>query len=216
MTAAITDFFQTLFGDNVVLATILIAVIPLIELKGAIPFGMSTAFWQEQALAAAPAFGCAFLGSVLVVPVLALVFRPIYRWMQTKKFFNKIADFLVGDVVKRSQAVDQQTAAAPSRKSFWLKVSAIILFVAFPVPLTGVWTGTCFAVLLGLNFWQTCASVMVGNAICGLIVTFVCAVFPGASCYFLYGFLAIMLVAVVVKVILHLSRRQKNGEEPTA
>lgn len=212
MTAAITDFFHTLFGDNVVLATILIAIMPLIELKGAIPFGMSTAFWGAKALVAWQAFIYAFLGSIIIVPILALVFRPLYNWMRTKKFFNKVVDFLVGDVVNRSQKVDHETTTVSTRKSFWLKVLAIVLFVAFPVPLTGVWTGTCFAVLLGLNFWQTCATVILGNAICGLIVTFVCAVFPGASNYFLYAFLAIILVAVVVKVVLHLTRRKKVGE----
>lgn len=215
MTAAITDFFHTVFGDNVALATVLIAIMPLIELKGAIPFGMSTAFWQAKALTAWQAFVCAFLGSIIIVPILALCFRPVYDWLKTKKFFNRVVDFLVGDVVKRSQTVDAQTTAEPTRKTFWLKVLAVVLFVAFPVPLTGVWTGTCFAVLLGLDFWQTCATVILGNAICGLIVTMICAVFPSASNYFLYAFLAIMLIAVVVKVILHFTRRKKNGEDAT-
>ena len=215
MTALIADFFQTVFGDNVVLATILIALMPLIELKGAIPFGMSTAFWQAKALSAWQAFGFALLGSCLVVPIIALVFRPIYQWMKTKKFFNKIADFLVGDVVKRSQKIDNNATVRTANRGFWLRVLAVVLFVAFPVPLTGVWTGTCFAILLGLNFWQTCGSVIFGNVICGLIVTFVCAAFPQATNYFLYVFLTIILVAVIVKVVLHCIRRKKVEEGVT-
>lgn len=216
MTAAITDFFHTVFGDNVVLATILIAILPLIELKGAIPFGMSTAFWQTKALAPWLAFLYGFLGSIIVVPLLALVFRPLYDWLKTKRFFNKVLDFLVGDVVTRSEKVNSEAATQAQRKSLWLKVLTIVLFVAFPVPLTGVWTGTCFAILLGLNFWQTCASVIFGNAVCGVIVTAVCTAFPQASNYFLYAFLAIVLVAVLVKVVLHVTRRQKVNEGETA
>lgn len=204
MTELITNFFQTLFGDNVVLATILIAMIPLIELKGAIPFGTSVAFWPAGALTAWQAFGWALLGSSLVVPLVAVCFQPLYDWMKGKKFFNKIADFLVGDVVKRS--------GNEVGRGFWWRVLTVVLFVAFPVPLTGVWTGTCFAILLGLNFWQTCVCVIAGNTVCGVIVTAVCLVAPQATNYFLYAFLAIILVAVVIKVILHLTRRQKAVE----
>lgn len=198
------ELLHALFGDNVALATIFVAMFPLIELKGAIPFGTSVAFWPTGALTAWQAFGWALLGSSLVVPLVAVGFRPLYNWVKDKKFFNKIADFLVGDVVKRSTDT--------ARKGFWWRVLAVLLFVAFPVPLTGVWTGTCFAILLGLNFWQTCVCVIAGNAVCGLIVTSVCLVAPQATNYFLYAFLAIILVAVLVKVILHLTRRQKAVE----
>lgn len=213
MTAAITEFFHTVFGDNVWLATILIAIIPLIELKGAIPFAMSAAFWGERALNAWAALAYAYLGSIIIVPILALIFRPLYRWLQTKKFFNKIMDFLVGGVVTKSDqmAADPTVQAKSATRRLWLKIVAVAVFVAFPVPLTGVWTGTCFAVLLGLNFWQTCATVMVGNAVCGLIVAGVCSVFPSATNILLYVFLGLVLVAVIAKVIMHIIKKKRQA-----
>ncbi len=210
MTEAIANFFNSIFGDNVILATILIAIVPMIELKGAIPFGMSASFWGDKALSSWAALGFAFLGSILIVPILALVFKPIYEWLKTKKFFNKILDFFVGDVQNRTKKVDEESKNKSQTRALWLKIISVVLFVAFPVPLTGVWTGTCFAVLLGLNFWQTCSSVIFGNAICGIIVTFLCMVFPNATNILLYVFIGVIVVAFVAKLIIHFVKKSKQ------
>lgn len=208
----ITNFFHSIFGDNVILATIVIAIVPLIELKGAIPFGMSGELWGEHALTSFDAFLYAFLGSIIVVPILALIFKPIYEWIKDKKFFKSIVNFLVGDIKKKSLNADEKTKEKSARKTLFIKMLIVLLFVAFPVPLTGVWTGTCLAVLMGLNFWQTCLSVVVGNAICGVIVAFVCSIFPSATTIILLVFLALILVAIIVKIILHVINKNK-GEQ---
>jgi len=213
MTEAIAEFFGRLFGDNVIIATILVAIIPMIELKGAIPFGMSKSFWGEKALGSWSAFGCGFLGSILVVPILALIFKPIYNWMKDKKFFRSIVNFFTGDIEKRKEKTDEKSKERSERAKLWLKILTVFLFVAFPVPLTGVWTGTCFAVLLGLNFWQVCATVIAGNAVCGLIVTTLCTIFPNATTIFLYVFLAIIVLAFVIKLILHFVNRRRGKRE---
>lgn len=208
----ITDFFHNIFGNNVILATIVIAIIPLIELKGAIPFAMSVNMWGEHALNSVDAFLYAFLGSIIVVPILALIFKPIYNYIKDKKFFKSIVNFLVGDIKKKSENTDEKTKEKSERKKFWLKVLTVVLFVAFPVPLTGVWTGTCLAVLMGLNFWQTCTTVILGNAICGVIVAFVCAIFPSATNIILYVFLGLILVALIVKLIMHIIAKKRSKE----
>ena len=167
----------TIFGSNVILATILTAMLPLVELKGAIPLGVSP-LWGAAALNSWQAFWWALLGSSLVVPVVALLFRPIYHWLKTKKFFQSIINFLVGDVAKRSEQINAENQTKSAHRLLWLKIITVFLFVAFPVPGTGVWTGTCFAILLGLNFLITCVTVILGNVLCGVIITFVCQVFP--------------------------------------
>ena len=211
----ITNFFHNLFGDNVILATIIIAIVPLIELKGAIPFGMSQNMWGEHALGSMEAFLYAFLGSIIVVPILALIFKPIYNWMKDKKFFKAIANFFVGDIKKKSEETEEKAKESSVGRQFWIKVLVVVLFVAFPVPLTGVWTGTCLAVLMGLNFWQTCVTVILGNAICGLIVAFICSVFPSATNIILIVFLGLILIALIVKIVLYVlkKRKEKNSEE---
>ena len=110
------------------MATICVSLLPLLELKGAIPFGVSTELWGASALNTWQAFGWALLGSSLVVPVIALLFRPIYNWLKTKKFFKTIFDFVVGDVAKRSDKMKQENQTKSAIRVFWLKVLAIFLF----------------------------------------------------------------------------------------
>lgn len=203
---------SALFGGNVILATIVVAMVPLIELKGAIPIAMSADFWGGNALSTWSAFGWALLGSSLVVPIIAWLFRPVYNWLKTKKFFNKLVDFIVGDVVRRSEQVNNDAEQKTHWGRWWLKVITIFLFVAFPVPLTGVWTGTCFAVLLGLDFVTTCVCVIGGNTICGLLVTLVCNVFPNATNILLFVFLGLVAVALLVRIILHFVKHKKTEQ----
>ena len=209
MTQAIGEFFSRIFGDNAILATIIIAIIPLVELKGAIPFGMSESFWGTKALTSWQAFGYAFAGSILIVPVLALIFKPIYNWIKDKKFFKSIVHFFTGDIERKSEKAEEKAEGKSKTKSLIIKMLTVFLFVAFPVPLTGVWTGTCLAVLMGLNFWQVLTSVIAGNAVCGLIMVSICSIFPNATTIILYIFLAIILLAFMVKLIMHIIKKHK-------
>lgn len=198
-----------IFGGNSILGTLLVSMLPLIELKGAIPLGVSAEIWGSAALDTWQSFCWALLGSCLVVPVVALLFRPIYNWIKDKKFFKTIVDFLVGDITKRSEKIKAENQGKTARRTLWLKILAVFLFVAFPVPLTGVWTGTCFAVLLGLNFWVICAAVIAGNVLCGVIITFVCQVFPQITDILLILFLLLILAVFTVKVILHIVKKRR-------
>lgn len=209
------EILTAIFGSNSVLATICISLLPLLELKGAIPFGVSAELWGAAALNTWQAFAWALLGSSLVVPVIALLFRPIYNWLKTKKFFKNILDFIVGDVAKRSDKMKAENQAKSATKVFWLKIIAIFLFVAFPVPGTGVWTGTCFAVLLGLNFWAICLTVIAGNTVCGIIVTFVCQVFPQITDILLVLFLILIVAVLLFKVIRHFVKKRRIQNETT-
>ena len=203
-----------LFQGNSILGTMFLAMIPITELKIAIPMGMSKAIWGSAALSTWQTFFWALLGSSLVVPIVALLFRPIYNWLKDKKFFKVIVDFLVGDVAKRSDKIKVENQDRTLRRTLWLKILAVFLFVAFPVPLTGVWTGTCFAVLLGLNFWVICATVIAGNVICGVIITFICQVFPQITDILLVIFLLLIIAAVITKVILHIINKRRAHTPP--
>jgi len=207
------EILTAIFGSNSALAIVCVAMLPLLEVKGAIPLGVSAQLWGAAALNTWQAFGWALLGSSLVVPIIALLFTPIYNWLKTKKFFKTILDFIVGDVAKRSDDMKAETKNKSAGRVLWLKIAAIFLFVAFPVPLTGVWTGTCFAVLLGLNFWVICATVIAGNAVCGVIVTFVCQVFPQITDILFVVFVGLILVAVLAKVVSHIIKKRRAAHE---
>jgi len=208
------EILTAIFGSNSILATICVSLLPLLELKGGITLGIDE-LWGTSALNVWQSFGWALLGSCLVVPVIALLFRPIYNWLKTKKFFKAVISFIIGDVEKRSNEMHQENKAKSSIRVFWLKILAVFLFVAFPAPGTGVWTGTCFAVLLGLNFWVTCLSVIVGNVVCGVIIASLCQVFPQFSRIFLIVFVILIAIFMVYKLIMHFIKKRRQDSVTT-
>ena len=190
MTAFFEHIFSTIFGDNVILATILIAIVPIIELKGAIPFSMSAEVWGASALGKWSAFGYGLLGSSIVVPILALVYVPIIRWLKSTKLLKKLGERIDRKVGSKKDNIENKSKG--KRFSMFFKILGVFLFVAFPLPFTGVWTGTCLAVVLGLSFPITCLVVIVGNVIAGLIITLLSSIVP--AIIFFYIFIGLVLV----------------------
>ena len=89
----------------------------------------------------------------------------------------------------------------------------MFLFVAFPIPLTGVWTGTCLALFVGLNYYQTILTVIPGNIIAGLIMTLISYFFSDNTVIVLYAFIALVIVFVLFELIKKLILKLKsNGE----
>lgn len=213
MTEAISTFLSEVFKNNVVLATIIIAIIPLIELKGAIPFGMSEKFWGEYALKAWPAMLLSVLGGLIVTVVLALVFKPIYEWVKDKKFFKSFIDFFTSSARKKSEEVQKDGENKSSAKKLWLKILAVFVFVAIPLPGTGVYTGTCLGVLCGLKFWQNITAVTLGNLVAGIIIMTICKIFPAFTNIILYVFVVLILAFLIYRIIVHFVKK-KNKPQP--
>ena len=225
MTEFIQEFFKSTFGDNVILATILIAVLPIIELRGAIPFGMSTQLWGNIALSNWESFLFSFLGSSLVVPILALLFIPILNWLKRTKLFRGLASKIENRIKTKSDKIEQDaidksveykeninTQKSKYDKKFWLKALGVLMFVAVPLPLTGVYTGTCIGVMLGLGFWWTCGTVIIGNALAGLIMTLLSTVFSGYTHIILYVFLGLVLALALFGLFKNLINKKRNKQ----
>lgn len=261
MTEFISEVFSTIFGDNVILATILIAIVPIIEIKGAIPFAMSPAFWGELALSAQQALLFSLIGSCLIVPILALIYLPIINALKRTKLFKSIALKIEEKVNKNKNRIElraEKTTQKDSRNSalqedttgtdnigeidnknidnsnltisqdninktseeretktkfdkiFFIKLISVFLFVSVPLPLTGVWTGTCVAVMLGLGFGWTCLSVISGNIVAGLLVMLVSSIPGFDSSYIVYAVIVFILVMVLIWVIKSLVKKKKT------
>lgn len=220
MTAAISAFFASIFGNNIILATILISMVPLFELRGAIMFASSVELWGAVTLSPWLAYLFSFLGSSLVVPILALIFMPIINWLKKTKLFKKIGDAIYNMVSSKSQKIQSDVNEINAdvkisdeeklKKTRLKKMLGIFLFVAVPLPLTGVWTGTAIAVILGMKFTDILISVIGGNAIAGLIITILTLVLGDKSIYGLYAFIALVVVFVIVSIIVALVKKYKN------
>lgn len=209
MAEIVGKVFAFVFGSHSGIATLIISMFPIIELKGAIPIGMSVDYWGEFALSGEMALFLSILGSSIVVPIIALIFTPILRWLKGTKIFCKVGEYIEEKVNTHSTQISGKLAnkddTSPNKKAF-LKCLLIFMFVAVPLPLTGVWTGTCVAVAIGLNFWQACLSVILGNIVAGLIIMFVCSAFPMVTTILSLVFIfivAVLLVVLMFKMFLH-------------
>lgn len=215
MSELIGSVFSFVFGSHSMIATILISMFPIIELKGAIPIGMSDVYWGEFALNGTEAFLFSLLGSSLVVPIIALIFTPILNWLKRARLFRRLGEYIDEKVKNHSAKINAKTdgESVVSNKKTFLKCLLIFGFVAIPVPLTGVWTGTCVAVAIGLKFWQTVLSVVLGNIVAGLIIVFVCSIFPEFTTILSIIFLAIVLVLAIIVVCKVLFSKKKVDNE---
>ena len=209
MTEAISQFLANVFNGNVVLATILISMIPLIELKGAIPFAMSKDFWGVHVLTSWQALGCSFLGGVIVTIILAIAFKPIYNWVKDKKFFKSFINFFTASAERKTKEIENKNKEeTSSRKKTLIKFLTALIFVAIPVPGTGAYTGTVLAVLMGLNFPLTLISVTVGNFIAGLIIMFICSIFPEFTTIIMLIFIFLIIAFLAYRVVVHVINKK--------
>ena len=93
---------------------------------------------------------------------------------------------------------------------------ALLVFVAVPLPVTGVWTGTAIAVFLGFKFKDAILSLAIGNLIAGAIITLLTYFFKDYVDYIILGLAVlavVMLVFFIVKVII--SKPESENEKKT-
>lgn len=210
MSEWIKALFVSIFGTNSELATILISMIPIVELRGAIPFGASTSFWGGNALEVWESFLYSVLGSTIVCVLLTFLFWPIFNWLKRTKWFNKLATWIENKLKRNSENImDKTQAEKDAKRKLWLKLVGIFAFVAVPLPLTGVWTGTCLALFIGLNKKQTMLSVSLGNLVAGGLMLLITYFFKDNTTVVFYGFFILVAVFILYEVIRSLVKKAK-------
>ena len=207
----IRQLFVAIFGTHSEIATIIISMIPIVELRGAIPFGAASSFWGENALSLWESFAYSVLGSSLVCVILTFLFWPVFKWLKKTKWFKKLADFIERKLSKNSENIDKKVDAEKNQKRVrWIKIAGVFAFVAIPLPLTGVWTGTCLALFLGLGKVDTLMSVLSGNVVAGLLMTLVSYFFADNTMIVLLAFLALVVVFVAYELVKGLIKKRKG------
>ena len=204
-------WIANLVGNNA-LATTIMSVIPLIELKGGIIFARS--FFGFFA-----AFGLAYLGSTLVFFPVYFLLKPILTGLKKTKFFNKVAikieNFFIERANKAKVKAGESNKKAKSEK--FLKQLSVFIFVAIPLPMTGVWTGTAIAVFLGLSFKDAILPVILGNLVAGTIISLLAQLFISIWSIKILDYVlwALFVIAVIVLVItiISLFKNKKKREE---
>lgn len=143
------------------LAVILLSVIPVAELRFAIPFAVLN-YGMHPVLA----FLYACIGNLLPVPFIILFIRKIFDWMKKFKFLRKI-------VIKLEERGTSKQETVKKYK-FW----GLFIFVAIPLPGTGAWTGSLIAALMNMRLKDALPSITLGVVTAGLVVTFLSMLVP--------------------------------------
>ncbi|MEE1167098.1 MAG: small multi-drug export protein [Treponema sp.] len=134
----------------------LISMVPLIEIRGAIPFSQA---WN---LPVVPSYIVAIIGNMIPVPFIYLFARRFLQWGQDKRIIGKLCTFFLNKGTKAGLKLEEKAG----RGLF----VALFLFVGIPLPGTGAWTGTLAASLLKIEFKKTVFAVMAGVLLAGIIM----------------------------------------------
>ena len=138
------------------LIVFLISMVPLIELRGAIPYAVGFK------LPLLPSYIIAILGNMLPVPFIFFFARKILEWGKDKKFTKKFFKFFLEKGNKGGKKLQEKAG-----RNVYL---ALFLFVGIPLPGTGAWTGTLAASLLNLDFKKSVLAIMAGVVLAGIIM----------------------------------------------
>ena len=135
-----------------------ISMVPLIELRGAIPVAIG------MGLDTLPSIAVCAVGNLLPVPIIYFFARKFLIWGLDKPYISGICHFFHD----KGEAAGQKLSS--SRFGRFGLMAALIVFVGIPVPGTGAWTGTLGASFLDLGMKKTALSVTLGVLIAAIIM----------------------------------------------
>ncbi len=153
------------------LLVFLVSMVPLIELRGAVPIGLST--WMGDPLPILPLYIVCILGNMLPVPIIFFFARKVLVWGADKKFIGKFFKFCLEKGEKGGKKLQEKAG----RGLYW----ALFLFVGIPLPGTGAWTGTLAASLLDMDFKKSVIAIIAGVVLAGIIMGLAAAGVFGAA-----------------------------------
>lgn len=146
--------WKTFLGQ--IIMTFLISMVPIIELRGALPVATGAGLQWYIALPVA------IIGNIVPVPFIIIFIKAIFAWMRSANgFFGKIVDKLEKKAFSKRATIDKYGP--------W----GLWLFVAIPLPGTGAWTGALIAALLDIPLKKSFPAIAVGVLTAGIIMAFV-------------------------------------------
>lgn len=151
-----------MFTNTIVkyLLVFFVSMIPLIELRGAVPIGLSPLL--GEALPLLPLYIVCILGNMLPVPFIFFFARKVLVWGSDKKIIGKFFRFCLEKGEKGGQKLQEKAG----RGLYF----ALFIFVGIPLPGTGAWTGTLASSLLNMDFKKSIIAIIAGVILAGIIM----------------------------------------------
>ncbi|MCK4312197.1 MAG: small multi-drug export protein [Candidatus Cloacimonetes bacterium] len=168
----------------------LISMIPIFELRGAIPLGIlayKLPIWKV--------FPIAIAGNMVPIFFILLFFDFVTKLFFKVPFLKKILETIFRRTRSKSAVIEKYEEIG------------LMFFVAIPLPITGAWTGSLAAYLFGLSFWKSILFIFFGVLIAGVVVSFL------TSLKWLGAIIA--AVALIYVIISNYVRKEKNKRKIT-
>ena len=163
-----------------------ISMVPIVELRGAIPIA------ESLGLNIALYYPIAIIGNMLPVPIIYLFARQVLEWGKDKKLTKK---FFTWCLEKGEKGGAKLKKSAGNSGIFF----ALLLFVGIPLPGTGAWTGTLAASFLNLDFKTSISAVTLGVLLAGIIMSL------GSKIVATLGWAGVIAIISVILVIVAIS-----------
>ncbi len=144
---------ETEFGKMVF--TLLVSMVPVVELRGGIPFG-----YNVLGLGIWPAFFASVAGNLVPVPFIIVYIRRIFQWM--RRHLPRL-DSLVDRLEKKAHLKGDKVTK--------YKYLGLMIFVAIPLPGTGAWTGALAAAFLDMPLRKALPSIFLGILVAGGLIS---------------------------------------------
>lgn len=148
----ITSAINEVFSPE--LTIVIISMLPVIELRGAIPIGIN--YFGMKPL---PVFILSVVGNMIPIFFVLLFFDLVTIVFSKNRFLKALLDKLFDRARKKGESIKEYEELG------------LIFFVAVPLPITGGWTGSLIAYLLGFRFWRSILCIFLGVLLAGVVVT---------------------------------------------
>ncbi len=187
MAESIVTFFRDLIGNDYI-TVFIVSMIPFVEVRGSIPIAIA------MGMNVFAAFGLAFLGSAIWGPIVIAILRPIINWLKKFKVFRLIVEAIEDGFKSKAKGVEDKANQFDASQIEKRKMLGLYAFVAFPVPMTGVWTGSAIGAFLEMPFLKATLVVVVGDLTACIIMSLLS--------YFASAYIDIILLVVFIIVII--------------
>ena len=179
------------------LITFFISMVPIVELRGAIPIA------ESLGLNIFIYYPVAIIGNMLPVPIIYLFARKVLEWGKDKKIIGK---FFTWCLEKGEKGGAKLKESAGNSGIFF----ALLFFVGIPLPGTGAWTGTLAASFLNLDFKTSISAVTLGVILAGIIMSLGSKIVAALGWAGVIAIIAVILVIVAISILLKKKRSNKN------
>ena len=166
-----------------------VSMVPIVELRGAIPIA------ESLELNIFLYYPIAILGNMLPVPIIFLFARKVLEWGKDKKIIGKFFTWCLEKGTKGGEKLKQ---SAGNKGIFW----ALLIFVGIPLPGTGAWTGTLAASFLNIDFKTSISAITLGVLLAGIIMSLGSKIISTLGLAGVFVLIAIILVIILASIFI--------------